>query len=218
MPSKTHPQIRLPLWRLLALCCCLAAMPSQAEKADRDQPLQIEADSMRHDESRQLTQFTGHVLASKGSLLLRAARMDVQQNAQGRQVATLWAAPQERVFFRQKREGTNEFTEGEAEKLSYDNQTDTITLVQRAEVRILRGAQVADRLTGHTIVLNNVTEVMTVDGQSASPEAANASSPGGQQRVRATLTPRNGAPPAAPPPAAQPQWRTSPALVPRTAP
>jgi lipopolysaccharide export system protein LptA len=183
----------------------LLALPSQAEKADRDQPMQIEADSMRHDEARQLTQFTGKVQAIKGTLVLRAARMEVQQDAKGRQVARLWAAPSERVFFRQKREGVNEFTEGEAEQVTYDNQADIITLVQRAEVRILRGNQVADQLNGHTIVFNNTTEVMTVDGQAAN---------GAGQRVRAILTPRNAASaPAANTPTV-PALRTSPGLTP----
>lgn len=218
MPHKTPTLTRLPLWRLLALCACLAVLPSQAEKANRDQPMQIEADSMRHDEARQLTQFTGQVLATKGTLILRAARMDVQQDAQGSQVATLWAAPKERVFFRQKREGTEEFTEGEAEQVVYNNQIDVITLTRRAEVRILRGAQVADRLTGHTIVFNNVTEVVTVDGKPRNSDGASASSQG-EQRVRAILTPRsNGAPKPLTPPAAQPQLRSSPALAPRTTP
>jgi lipopolysaccharide export system protein LptA len=180
-------------------------MPSHAEKADRDQPMNIEADSMRHDQARQLTQFTGKVLATKGTLVLRAARMEVQQDAQGRQVARLWAAPSERVFFRQKREGLNEFTEGEAEQITYDNQADVVTLSQRAEVRILRGNQLADQLNGHTIVFNNTSEVMTVDGQAAS---------GPGQRVRAILTPRNTPPsPTSNAPTA-PVLRASPGLVP----
>jgi lipopolysaccharide export system protein LptA len=197
MPLKTSSSLRLRFWHLLALCASLLALPSHAEKADRDQPMQIEADSMRHDQARQLTQFTGKVLATKGTLILRAARMEVQQDAQGRQVARLWAAPSERVFFRQKREGVNEFTEGEAEQVTYDNQADVVTLNQRAEVRILRGNQVADQLNGHTIVFNNTTEVMTVDGQATS---------GPGQRVRAILTPRNT------PPAANANTPTVPAL------
>ncbi len=190
---------------MLALCTSLLALPSQAEKADRDQPMQIEADSMRHDEARQLTQFTGKVLATKGTLVLRAARMEVQQDAKGSQVARLWAASNERVFFRQKREGVNEFTEGEAEQVTYDNQADIITLSQRAEVRILHGNQVADQLNGHTIVFNNTSEVMTVDGQAAN---------GPGQRVRAILTPRNTASePAANSPTV-PALRSSPGLSP----
>jgi len=206
MPFKRHTLLRLPHWGLLGLCASLLALPSQAEKADRDQPMNIEADSMRHDQARQLTQFTGKVLATKGTLVLRAARMEVQQDSQGRQVARLWAAPSERVFFRQKREGVNEFTEGEAEQVTYDNQADVITLNQRAEVRILRGNQVADQLNGHTIVFNNTSEVMTVDGQAAG---------GTGQRVRAILTPRNTAPSSTPPTApGAPALRASPGLLP----
>ena len=181
------------------------SLSAQAEKADRDKPMQIEADSMRHDEARQLTQFIGKVQATKGTLVLRAARMEVQQDAKGRQVARLWAAPTERVFFRQKREGVNEFTEGEAEQVTYDNQADTITLSQGAEVRILRGNQVADQLNGHTIVFNNTSEVMTVDGQAANGQG---------QRVRAILTPRNASAPTAPNSPASPSLRTSPGLAP----
>ena len=205
MPFKTHPLFRLSHWALLGLCASLLAMPSHAEKADRDQPMNIEADSMRHDQARQLTQFNGKVQATKGTLVLRAARMEVQQDAQGRQVARLWAAPSERVFFRQKREGVNEVTVGEAEQITYDNQADVVTLNQRAEVRILRGNQLADQLNGHIIVFNNTSEVMTVDGQATS---------GAGQRVRAILTPRNTPPAPNSNTPATPALRASPGLVP----
>ena len=205
MPLKNSSPIRRTYWCWMALCLSALALPSHAEKADREQPMQIEADSMRHDEAKQLPQFTGKVQATKGTLVLRAARMEVQQDAKGRQVARLWAAPSERVFFRQKREGVNEFTEGEAEQVTYDNQADTITLSQLAEVRILRGNQVADQLNGHTIVFNNTSEVMTVDGQAASGQG---------QRVRAILTPRNTSAPTPPNPSVSPSLRTSPGMAP----
>jgi lipopolysaccharide export system protein LptA len=166
--------------------------------------MQIEADSMRHDEAKLLTQFTGKVLATKGTLILRAARMEVQQDSQGRQVAKLWAAPNERVFFRQKREGLNEFTEGEAEEVTYDNQADIVTLMRRAEVRILRGTEVANQLQGHTILFNNTTEVVTVDGQP---------SQSAERRVRATLVPRAKTADTTPP-AMTPTLRTSPGTAP----
>ena len=210
MPFKTNSLFHRHIWPLAFLCASLLALPCQAEKADRDQPMQIEADSMRHDETRLLTEFKGRVLATKGTLILRAARMEVQQDSQGRQVAVLWAAPSERVFFRQKREGLNEFTEGEAEQLTYDSQADTITLNRLAEVRILRGAELADRLTGHTIVFNNTTEVMSVDGQ---PQGTHGQS---DQRVRATLSPRAKVNSAEPLPS--PLLRSSPGLTPRPTP
>lgn len=184
-------------------------LPAHADKADRDKPMQIEADSMRHDEGKLLTQFNGKVVAYKGTLILRADRMHVQQDSQGKQVATLWAAPRERVFFRQKREGLDEYTEGEAETVIYDNQLDTVTLIQRAEVRLLRGTQIADQIQGQTIVFNNTTEVLNVDGKPQTPSTAGLH----DQRVRATLAPRQ-APAATPaPPTPRPGLRTSPSLA-----
>ncbi|PVE43662.1 lipopolysaccharide transport periplasmic protein LptA [Limnohabitans planktonicus II-D5] len=210
MPSKStlHPM------GLLALSLGLLCASAWAEKADRDKPMHIEADTMRHDETKQLTQFNGGVVAVKGTLVLRAARMEVQQDTQGKQVAKLWAAPNERVFFRQKREGLDEFTEGEAEMAIYDNQADVVTLIQRAEVRLLRGTQLADQIHGEKIVFNNTTEVMTVDGQKQlrpSTGQAAGQTPDRNERVRAVLTPRQSAstPQAAP---AAPTLRTSPNL------
>jgi lipopolysaccharide export system protein LptA len=129
--------------------------------------------------------------------------MEVQQDGQGRQVARLWAAPKERVFFRQKREGLNEFTEGEAEEATYDNQADVLTLTRRAEMRILRDTEVANQLHGHSIVFNNITEVITVDGQPSSSA---------ERRVRATLVPRAKTPDTAPP-VISPTLRTSPGVM-----
>lgn len=175
---------------LLAAALSLFCTPAWAEKADRDKPMLIEADAMRHDENKLLTHFIGNVVAFKGTMVLRGARMEVQQDNQGQQVAHVWAAPKERVFFRQKREGVDEFTEGEGETAIYDSQADVVTLIQRAEVRILRGTELADQINGEKIVFNNTTEVMTVDGlPKGSPAVA-----GRDQRVRAVLTPRKTAP------------------------
>lgn len=186
MPSNS-------LFRAVLFLLCHGAywtVPAWAEKADRDQPLHIEADAMRHDEGKLLTIFTGQVVAQKGSMVLRAARMEVQQDKDGQQVAHLWAAPRERVFFRQKREGLDEFTEGEGEMAIYDSQADVLTLIRRAELRILRGSNLADQVNGQKIVFNNTTEVMTVDGSPKSNTPGNSANDLREQRVRAVLTPR----------------------------
>ena len=174
--------------KLITLLCTLAAIAAQsafAEKADRDKPMNVEADTLKHDDQQQLTIFTGKVLMTKGTLVLKAARMEVKQDGQGNQVAKLWAAPGERIFFRQKREGLDEYTEGEAETVIYNSQADTLTLTQRAELRLLRGALVADRIQGQQILVNNTTEIFTVDGK-----ANVTGSPNDSQRVKATNTPR----------------------------
>ena len=203
MPPMTTPRTI----SLFAAALSLFYTPAWAEKADRDKPMLIEADAMRHDENKLLTHFIGNVVAFKGTMVLRGARMEVQQDKQGQQVAHVWAAPKERVFFRQKREGVNEFTEGEGEMAIYDSQADVVTLVQRAEVRILRGTELADQINGEKIVFNNTTEVMTVD---APAKGAKATDPR-DQRVRAVLTPRKTTTaPTTAPTSAAPALRTSP--------
>ena len=173
-----------------------------AEQADSRKPMQIEADRMAHDDPRQLSVLSGRVQAVKGTLVMRADHLEVQQDAQGNQVARFRAEAGERVFFRQKREGVNEFIEGESEEAVYDSRLDLMTLTGRAEVRILRDGQTADRLYGQRIVYNNSTEVLQVDGQSQSG--------GARQRVRAVLAPRAEASAAATP--VRPALRSSPAL------
>ena len=170
---------------ILLFSCWVAlftATGAHAEKADRDKPMNIEADALKHDDQQQLTTFTGKVQMTKGSLVLKAHRMEVKQDGQGNQVAKLWAEAGDRIFFRQKREGLEEFTEGEAETAVYNSQADTLTLSTRAELRLLRGTVVADRILGQQILVNNTTEVFTVDGK---PNAVAAN-----QRVKATITPR----------------------------
>jgi lipopolysaccharide export system protein LptA len=179
---------------LLALVTLVASPWAVAEKADSSKPMFIEADALKHDESTKTTTFTGRVNATKGTLVLRASQMVVVQDASGKQVAQMGANPGERAFFRQKREGLDEFTEGEAETVSYDSGADKITLTGRSELRTYQGTRLSDRIQGPVIVYNNITEVFTVDGKSSGKPDGQASpaSPGSQPpRIKAMLTPRN---------------------------
>jgi len=179
----------------------LSAGHALAEQADRLKPMQVEADKMQHDEGRQLTVLTGNVQAVKGTLVMRAARMEVQQDSKGQQVARFWAEPGQRVFFRQKREGLDEFVEGEAVQAVYDSRQDLMTLTDRAEMRTLREGRVADQVQGQRIVYNNTTEVMNVDGKLQGSDS--------RQRVRAVLAPKASA---SAPAVAVPPLKPSPAL------
>lgn len=186
--------MKFPSTLLIALVLTGAGGIVRAERADRLKPMQVEADRMQHDESRQWTQLTGSVQAVKGTLVMRAARMEVQQDAQGQQQARFWADKGQRVFFRQKRDGLDEFVEGEALQAEYDSRLDRMVLTGNAEIRVLRDGRLADQLQGQRIVYDNGSEVMNVDGKDAKAG-------GERQRVRAILAPRDSASaPAAPVP------------------
>lgn len=190
----------LPLLLLSALACSAV----QAEKADRNKPMNIEADALRHDELKQTSVFTGNVVMTKGTIVLRGAQLDVRQDPEGYQFGTVTAAPGKRAFFRQKRDTLagqpDEFVEGEAEVIEYDGKADNVKLIRRAELRRYRGTALSDEITGAVIVYNNLTDVFTVDGQARTPGADTAAAPGG--RVRAVLAPRDQPPAPAPAPPA----------------
>ena len=200
-------KLSLPLAAAALHLLVLMGGAAHAEKADRFKPMQLEADRMQHDEGKQRTQLSGNVQAVKGTLTMRAAHMDVQQDSRGQQLARFRAESGQRVFFRQKREGLNEFIEGEATEAEYDSQLDRMVLTGQAEVRILRDGRLADQMQGQRIVYNNSTEVLNVDGKASDASA----SPGARQRVRAVLAPRDSASvPASPVPPLRPSPRTEP--------
>ena len=75
----------------VALCLLLMA-PAWAERADRDKPMNIEADALRYEDQKQLSTFTGKVVVTKGSIVMRGARLEVRQDAAGHQFGTMSAA------------------------------------------------------------------------------------------------------------------------------
>ena len=172
---------------LLTVALALFGGVAHADKADRDQPMNIEADALRYDDVAQTSVFTGRVVLTKGTIVIRGTRVDVRQDPAGNQFGRVTAEAGKLAFFRQKREGLDEFIEGEGELIEYDSRADTVKFIKNAQLRRYRGATLGDEFTGGVIVYNNTTEVFTIDGAAATPSAGSASKPG---RVRAMLTPQ----------------------------
>ncbi len=184
-----------PILTLLAAACLLVASPVSAEKADRTKPMNVEADALRYDDLKQTSVFTGNVVLTKGTIIIRGARVDVQQDAEGYQFGVVTAEPGKRAFFRQKREGVDEYIEGEGETIEYDGKADRVKFIRRAEMRRFRGATLNDETIGSLITYDNTTDVFTVDGGPAGTAGGTL----GTGRVRAVLAPRANASAAAPP-------------------
>lgn len=180
------------------LIACTLAGAAQAEQADRLKPMNAESDNLRYDDARQLSIFTGNVVITKGTIVIRGAQVEVRQDAQGHQFGVVLGSP---GYFKQKREGLNEFIEGEAKRIEYDSSADKVRFIGDAVLRRYLGTQLNDETRGSVIVYDNRSEVFTVE---SSPAGATPGNPSG--RVRATLTPvpREGQPAPAPAPAPTP--------------
>lgn len=210
----------MPLSRIPCISLCLLmsqfflASGLHAELADRSKPMHIEADRLRFDELKQIRVITGNVVITKGSIIIRGARVEMREDPAGYQFAKVTADSGRRAFFRQKREGVDEFIEGEGETIEYDGRAETVKFAGRAEMRRLRGASLFDQMNGNLITFDNRSEVFNVDGVGTASGAS--STPGGSDgsgRIRIMLTP---APDASKSPAASPgagtTLRSSPSL------
>jgi len=182
------------------------AGPGAAERADRFKPLQVESDQPgKIDLLNQFVVFSGNVVVTKGTMLIRAARIEVRETPDGYHIASAIGAPGRPATFRQKRDGADETIEGEAERIEYDGKAGVVKFINQAAVRRLRGAQVADEITGQLVSYDSLQEIVSVSGSGES------AAPGG--RVRAVLAPRAASEPAAPGASApSPILRLSPAL------
>ncbi|MEO8924258.1 MAG: lipopolysaccharide transport periplasmic protein LptA [Caldimonas sp.] len=172
---------------VLALALAAASFPTWAEKADRFKPLNTESDLPgRIDLLNQVVVLNGNVVVTKGTMIIRAARIEVRESPDGYHTAVAFGSPGRHATFRQKRDEPNEWIEGDAERLEYDGKSDIVRFVNSASWRRLRGGEVSDEINGNLITYDSATEVVNVAGGAP----ATAANPNG--RVRAVLTPKEG--------------------------
>jgi lipopolysaccharide export system protein LptA len=166
------------------LLLALAAAPALAEKADRSKPWVVEADRDGViDLQRQVLVYTGNVVITQGTMVLRAERVEMRELPDGYRAASALGQPGKPASWRQRRDGVDETVEGTADRIEFDGRADTLRFIGNGAVRRLRGGSVADEITGAQILWDNVSEVFKVEGG-----VSTATNPGG--RVRAVLSPR----------------------------
>jgi lipopolysaccharide export system protein LptA len=160
-----------------SLLLAASALPAQAERADREKPINLEADRVTIDDAKKVSVFEGNVVLTQGTLVLRADRMIVREDAQGFNHGTAFG---NLASFRQKRDGVDEYVEGYAERIEYDGRAERLQLFNRAHMK--RGA---DEVRGSYISYDQPTEFFRVVG------AQDGSSGSSSGRVRAIIQPKN---------------------------
>jgi lipopolysaccharide export system protein LptA len=161
----------------LLLLTALVALPVHAERADREKPINIEADRMSVDDAKKVSTFEGNVVVTQGTLVIRGDKMVVREDPQGFNYATAYG---NLANFRQKRDGADEYVEGEAERIEYDGRSERLQLFDRA--RMKRGD---DEVRGSYISYDQPTEFFRVTG---APQKGESGKPG---RVRAVIQPKS---------------------------
>ncbi len=166
----------------------LAAPQSHAERADRSKPVNIEADRVTVDDKNKIHIFEGHVVLTQGTLTLRSDKLVVTQDLEGYQRGVATGGEGGLARFRQKREGKNEWVEGEGERIEHDARSELSQFFQRAYVK-----SGEDEVRGQYIQFNGLTETYLVTN---GPNATTV--PAQQGRVQVTIQPKKKDAPAKP--------------------
>jgi lipopolysaccharide export system protein LptA len=155
----------------------MTAVPGAAEVSDREKPINLEADRMEIDDAKKVATLTGNVVVSQGTLTIKSDRMIITQDTGGFDKGVAYGNP---ATFRQKREGFDEYIDGQAQRMEYDDQKEMLELFDKAVVK--KGSE---EVRGNYISYNSRTEFYQAFGggkDSAGKEM------GG--RVRAIIVPK----------------------------
>ena len=176
-----------PWWcaTLIGAALALYAPASYAERADRGKTMHLEADQVSIDDANQISTFEGNVQFTQGTMSIYADRIVVTQSKDGFMHGTATGHP---ATFRQKREGFDEYAEGDGDRIEYDTRNETLNLFGHAHLK--RGE---DEVRGEHIIYSSQTAIFQVNsepvkqtGASGKPRDAQ-----GKGRVRAIIQPKN---------------------------
>lgn len=173
------------------------ASAAHAEKADRGKPMSVTSAGQAPDVvdlKKHSAVFTGDVVITQGTLEIHADRVEVSEDPDGQRLGYAFGSATRPATFRQKRDGVDEYSEGDATRIEYDSAANRVRFVGAAHLRMLKGTVVTDQASAALITYDTATE--TVKLGSGAAEGVAASSAGGRTTV--VFTPK--APSSAPPP------------------
>jgi lipopolysaccharide export system protein LptA len=161
------------------------ALNAMAEKADRDKPVNLEADRVTVDDAKKVHVFEGNVVLTQGTLVIRTDKLVVTQDGNGYQRGVATGGAEGLARFKQKREGRSDYVEGEAERIEHDARSEKSDFYVRAHVKSGQ-----DEVRGPFISFDSRAETYVVNGGkgAATSTTATPATPG--ERVRAVIQPR----------------------------
>jgi len=167
------------------MACALGAVlaaPAGADKGDREKPINFSADQPAEvDFEKRVGTLRGNVVITQGTTTIRADRIEFKQNADNSLSATAFGNP---VSFRQKKDDSDEYFEGFAQRAVYDGQKQLLELFDRALLK-----QGSDEIRSNYVSYNSATGIFKAEGR---PDAPGVEGPG--DRVRGVFQPKSDSP------------------------
>jgi lipopolysaccharide export system protein LptA len=145
------------------LCALLLLLPlvAKAERADSLKRVNAEYGEVHVEYATGTTIATGKVVLTRGTTVLKSERAEVTEAPDGFRKFVLIAKPGELATFRTKSDGGPDlWSEGHAERIEYDERTETVKLFSKAMIRQLEGNRITHQMEQAFISYDSRNEVL----------------------------------------------------------
>ncbi len=172
---------------LAVVAAALAAAPAHAERADRTKPMSVTSSGGNPDVvdlKKHSAVFVGNVIITQGTLEIHADRVEVSEDPDGQRLGFAFGNADHPATFRQKRDGEDEYSEGDASRIEYDSAANRVRFVGAAHLRMLKGTVVTDQANAALITYDTATDTIKLgSGDSTSANGTSTSTSGGRTTV-----------------------------------
>jgi lipopolysaccharide export system protein LptA len=147
------------------------------------------------DLSKHSAVFVGNVVITQGTLVIHADKVEVSEDPDGQRLGTAYGTPDHPATFRQKRDGEDLYSEGQAQRIEYDSAANRVRFVGAAHLRMLKGTVVTDQANAALITYDTASDTIKLGSGEAGTAAASSAG-----RTTVVFTPKAQNPSAKEPP------------------
>ncbi len=132
---------------------------AHAEKADKEQPIILEAEKVSVDDVMQIYDLNQEILLIKGSIVITGDVGKIKVDPEGYEHVQVEGTSNVAASFRQRREGSSdEYMQGIGKNISYDARSELVTLTDNAILKRLHNMQLVDELHGWKIEYEDIKQ------------------------------------------------------------
>ena len=161
----------------------VAALTLQAAPGDKDQPINIEADWAEADDARRITVYKGRVVVEQGSLRITGDVVTMYYDT-SRELSKLVATGRP-ARFRQREDIGSEFQRATARRLEYLVSSNTMVLIDKAEL-----SQGASKVTADRIVYDTAKSRIKAESRPPAGKTKGTKKTKSGGRVRIVIEPK----------------------------
>ena len=139
--------------------CLLIVIWSPLHSIDRPNnqqlPLQIDANSIQHNDAKAVTKFIGNVVLIRGDLTLKGDSLILNQTEEGLSFGKVLGSP---AVFQTRRTVEDGWVKGQALELDYDERNSTFLLKGNARLVRLENGKIKEEVSGDELSYNSDSE------------------------------------------------------------